>query len=362
MAKIKEFLRSLSLIQIVFFLIAVLSLIIFLVLTVWCNSRIESLEDQQAAKRWSEEGGYAQVSGFFARDIVVDDFQIRSFENQLETALSDAAVVNENENARLYIDAYSSQGKIKVVSQQGEVEANAIGIGGDFFYFHPLQLAGGRYFSGDELMQDFIILDEEAAWQLFGSNDIEGMSVMIGGIPHYVAGVVRKEKGRFAEGAGLQDTVVYVSDDTLSQYGISEGISCYEVVAPNPVKGFVYNTLKEKFGVDEKDMLVVENSSRYSLEATIPVVLDFGTRSMQNAAMHFPYWENVARGYEDIRAVVLLFQFLFLMIFSVILLVFLIIKWKNRKYTMKDIWNYLMDKKDRALERFRAEKNKREEF
>lgn len=362
MAKIKEFLRSLSLIQIVFFLIAVLSLTIFWVLTVWCNSRIENLEDQQAAKRWSEEGGYAQVSGFFARDIVVDDFQIRSFENQLETALSDAAVVNENENARLYIDAYSSQGKITIVSQQGEVEANAIGIGGDFFYFHPLQLAGGRYFSGDELMQDFIILDEEAAWQLFGSNDIEGMSVMIGGIPHYVAGVVRKEKGRFAEGAGLQDTVVYVSDDTLSQYGISEGISCYEVVSPNPVKGFVYNTLKEKFGVDEKDMLVVENSSRYSLESTIPVVLDFGTRSMQNAAIHFPYWENVARGYEDIRAVVLLFQFLFLMIFSVILLVFLIIKWKNRKYTMKDIWNYLMDKKDRALERFRAEKNKREEF
>lgn len=360
--KVKEFLRSLSLMQIVFFLTAVLSLAVFLILTVWCNSRIDSLGDQQAAKRWSREGGYAQVSGFFARDAVVDDFQIRNFENQLESALTDAAVVSENENARLYIDAYSSQGKITIVSQQSELEADAYGIGGDFFYFHPLQLAGGRYFSGDELMQDFIILDEEAAWQLFGSSNIEGMSVMIGGVPHYVAGVVKREKGRFAEGAGLQNTVVYVSDDTLSRYGINEGISCYEVVAPNPVKGFLYRTFKEKFGVDEGSMLVVENSARYGLEAMIPVMLDFGTRSMQNAAIHFPYWENVARGYEDIRAVVLLFQFLFLMIPSVILLVFLCIRWKNRKHTAKDIWNYLMDKKDRALEKARAEKNKWEDF
>lgn len=362
MAKVKEFLQSLSRMQIFLFLTAVTSFIIFLVLTVWCSSRIDALADQQAARRWNSQGGYAQVSGFFARNAVVDDFQIRNFENQLESALADAAVVNENENTRLYVDAYSSLGRITIVSQQGELEAEAIGIGGDFFFFHPLQLSGGRYFSGDELMQDFVILDEEAAWQLFGSNDIEGMSVMIGGIPHYVAGVVEREKGRFAEGAGLKNTVVYVSGDTLSQYGTSEGISCYEVIAPNPVKGFVYHTFKEKFGVDEKDMLVVENSSRYGLEAMIPVVMDFGLRSMQNAAIHFPYWENIARGYEDIRAAVLLLQFLFLMIPSVILLVFLCIRWKNRKYKAKDIWMYLMDKKDRVLEEAKAKKSKKEDF
>lgn len=362
MAKIREFLRNLSPVQIFLSLVSVISLIIFLILTVWCNSRINHLQDQQAAKRWSKEGGYAQVSGFFARDVEIDDFRIRNFENQLETALADAAVVNENENARLYIDAYSAQGKITIVGSQGEVEADAVGIGGDFFYFHPLQLASGRYFSGDELMQDFVILDEEASWQLFGSNDIEGMSVMIGGIPHYVAGVVRKEEGRFAEGAGLSGTVAYVSETTLSQYGISEGINCYELVAPNPVKGFVYQTLKEKFGVDEKDMIVVENSARYKLTSIIPVVLDFGTRSMQNAAVHFPYWENVARGYEDVRAAVLLFQTFFLLVPSVILLVFLCIMWKNRKYKAKDIWIYLMDKKDRALERARARKSSQEDF
>lgn len=362
MARIKELLRSLSLPQIVLSLTVVASLTAFLILTLWCNSKIDRLEDQQAAKRWSSDGGYAQVSGFFAREAAVDDFQIKNFENQLENALAEAAVINENADARLYVDAYSAQGRITVVSKQSTLEANAIGIGGDFFFFHPLQLISGRYFSGDELMQDFIILDEEAAWQLFGSNDIEGMSVMIGGVPHYVAGVVKREKGRFAEGAGLQNTVIYVSDDTLSAYGTSEGISCYEVVAPNPVKGFVYNTLKEKFGLKDNEMLAVENSARYGLEAMIPVVLDFGTRSMQNAAIHFPYWENIARGYEDIRAVVLLFQFILLLIPAVIIFIFLVIKWKNRKYTVKDMWMYLMDKKDRAFEKARVQKDKWEDF
>ena len=362
MAKVKEFLQSFTLSQIVLSLTVVVSLAAFLILTLWCNSKIDDLEDQRAAKRWNSDGGYAQVSAFLTRDSVVDDFMIRSFENQLETALTEAAVVNENPDARLYVDAYSSQGRITIVSEQSTLEADAIGIGGDFFYFHPLQLASGRYFSGDELMQDYVILDEEAAWQLFGSNNIEGMSVTIGDVPHLVAGVVKREKGRFAENAGLQNTVVYVSDNTLSEYGIREGINCYEVVAPNPVKGFVYNTLKEKFGLKESEMLVVENSSRFKLESMIPVILDFGTRSMQNSAIHFPYWENIARGYEDVRAVVLLLQFVFLLIPTVIMLIFLIIKWRNRKYTVKDIWLFLVDKKDRALERARAEKNKWEDF
>lgn len=362
MARVKEFIYNLSRLQIVLSLIVVFSLALFLGITAWCNNKIENLEDQQAAARWDDEGGCAQVSCFFTRGMEVNHFQIMSFEKELESALTEAAVTVENENARLYVDAYSAQGKITVVSSQSTLEAQAIGIGGDFFFFHPLQLVSGGYFSGNDLMKDSILLDEEAAWQLFGSSDIEGMSVTIGGVPHYISGVIKREEGRFAENAGLNSTVIYVSEETLSEYGTSEGISCYEVAAPNPVKGFVYNTAKEKFGLKEDEMLVVENSNRYSLEAMIPVVLDFGLRSMQNSAVHFPYWENIAKGYEDIRAVVLIIQFILLLIPAVIILITLIIKWKNRKYTMKDIWLYLMDKKDRAMEKARAEKNKWEHF
>lgn len=362
MAKVKEFIKNLSPRQVALSATVVTAFMLFLLVSLWCSSRINSLSDQQAAKRWDEDGDSAQVSCFFTRGVTVDEFQIKSFEKQLEGALLEAAVTKEDENARLYIDAYSGQGKITLVSEQATLEASAVGIGGDFFLFHPLTLVSGGYFSGNDLMKDSVILDEEAAWQLFGSNDIVGMSVTIGNVPHYIAGVVRREKGHFAENAGLKNTVVYVSNETLEEYGTSEGISAYEVVAPNPVKRFVYNTVKEKFGLKEEEMTVVENSARYSVESMISVVLDFGIRSMQNTAVNYPYWENIARGYEDVRAVALLLQMILLLIPSVIIIGFLIIKWKNRSYTGKDILLYLLDKKDRAVEKARSQKDKWQDF
>lgn len=362
MAKLKAFINQLSVRQIVLSLTVIISLLMFTVLTLWSGGKVNSLLHQQAARRWDSEGNAAQVSGYFTRDTQVDEFQILSFEKQLESALQEAAVVNEDENVRLFIDAYCSQGKITVESTKNKLDANAIGIGGDFFLIHPLKLVSGGYFSGNDLMKDFIILDEEAAWQLFGSNDIVGMSVTIGGVPHYIAGVIERETGRFAESAGLSTSLIYVSNESLEAYGTSGGISTYEVVAPNPVKGFVLNTLKEKFGLDENKMVVVENSSRYSLKAMLTVLLDFGTRSMQNSAVSYPYWENIARGYEDVLALLLLFQMILLAVPVIIITVFLFLKWKNRTFTGKDIWNHLIDAKDRAIEKSRREKNKWEHF
>ena len=355
----KAFLQKLSYRQRIGLVTVLVSFLLFVILTLWSDHQIAGVSEQQAAKRWDQEGRAAQVSSFFVKDTKVDEFMIQSFEYRLENALKEAAIVKESENSRLYIDAYSAKGKITVVSSQSTLEADAIGIGGDFFFFHPMTLVSGSYFSGNDLMKDSVILDEEAAWQLFGSNDIEGMSVMIGGVPHYVSGVVKRQTGRFAQAAGLNKTVVYVSYDSLSQYGNSEGISTYELTAPNPVKGFVYQTVKEKFGLTEEEMVVVENSSRYSMEAMILVVLDFGIRSMQNAAVSYPYWENIARGYEDVRALVLIGQALLLLIAGSIIFSFLIIKWRNRTLTGRDIVLYLTEHRDHFLQKVREQKGRR---
>lgn len=317
-------------------LTVIFSLILFGILTIWSKLQIDKLSDQQMALRWDAEGDSAQVSCFFAENVEIDEFMIKSFEKKLEQSLTEVLPQEETDkenDKRLFIDAYSSLGNITVTSDKGKLEeASAVGIGGDFFQFHPLQLISGRYFSGNELMKDSIILDEDAAWQLFGSNDIDGMTVMIGGVPHYVAGVVKRPEGRLARSAGLDKTIVYVSHETLSGYGKTDGISSYEVVAPDPVKRFVYNFVKEKMGVDEKNMIVVENSSRYLPETLIPVMLDFGTRSMQNTSVRFPYWENIARGWEDVFALVLLLRGLLLLIPTVIMIIFIARKWrKNNK-------------------------------
>jgi len=363
--KIRGFLRSLSLKQIVFSLIFFLFLLLYLILTIWINKKTGSLMDQQVARRWDEEGGSAQVSCFLAEGVEMDEFKIRDFEQKLEQNLLEVSSElreDQEEQKRLFIDAYSSLGRITVVSEKGNLEASAVGIGGDFFLFHPLQLVSGGYFSGDNLMKDAIVLDEDAAWQLFGSSDIAGKSVMIGGVPHYISGVVKRQEDRFAEGAGLSETIVYLSNESLLAYGESGGVSIYEVTAPNPVKGFLANCVKEHLGVEERDMLLVENSARYKTEALLPVILSFGTRSMQNYAVKLPYWENVGRGWEDIAALVLIFRCLFLLIPAVIFIAFLIIKWKNRNFTFKDIRNFVVDTKDKMVQKAHSEKNKWEHF
>ncbi|MBD5546899.1 MAG: ABC transporter permease [Lachnospiraceae bacterium] len=363
--KIKEFFQTLTPKQIVFSLITILSFVLFLILTIWSNYKVNHLIDQQAAARWDEEGGSAQVSCFFVENVEVDEYMIMNFEKQLEQSLNEVLSAEDKEienGKRLFIDAYSSMGTIEIASEKGHLKAAAIGVGGDFFLFHPIQLVSGGYFSGDDLMKDGVVLDEDAAWQLFGSNDIAGMTVWIGDVPHHVTGVIKRQEGRFAESAGLDKTIVYVSNETLVNYGVSEGISVYEVTAPNPVKGFVYNCIKEKFGVEEDAMIMVENSSRYLKEALIPVILDYGTRSMQISAVRFPYWENIARGWEDVKALVLLFQFFFLLIPTVIIFAFLLKKWRNRKWGIKDVGNFLMEAKEGLRAKVKGEKDRWQDF
>ena len=71
--RIKEWLRSLSLKEIICSLIVFLSLALFLILTFWSEHKIAGLIDQQAAVRWDEDGGSAQVSCFFAEHTEVEE-------------------------------------------------------------------------------------------------------------------------------------------------------------------------------------------------------------------------------------------------------------------------------------------------
>lgn len=363
MNKIVSFIKSLTWKQIVLSAIVFSCLVLWAGLSVFATVKKNGLLDQTAAKRWSEENNAAQISCFFTESTEIDKNRIRTFENDLDKVLLEASITAPNENARLWADAYSASGKITLSSGKTSLaDAAAVGIGGDFFLFHPVQLLYGSYFSGSDLMHDKVIVDEEAAWQLFGSNDVVGMEVRIGGIPHYIAGVIKREEGRFAEAAGLNKTVVYVSCETLEEFGVTEGIDSYEIVMPNPVKNFAYNSVKEKFGMDESRMWVVENSARYGLKGLFTVISEFGLRSMNNRAIRYPYWENVARGWEDVLAVVLILQILCLLIPSVILVAAVTAAWRRKQWTWKDVGRFLVDCKDRMAEKARGEKNKWKHF
>ncbi len=339
------------------------SFVIFLILLAVTGVMSRSQDSQQMAARWSGEKDVAQISCFFSPNAGISVDSIKEFEYSLNTALQEASIVSdsENEGARLWADAYSADGKIYVSSDKTTLEADAIGIGGDFFLFHPFKLLTGSYFSGNDLNSDYCVIDEDAAWQLFGSNDVAGMTVYISGIPHLISGVIERPTGYLEEAAGLNDTVIYVSYETLNELGMHNGINHYEIVMPNPVKGFAENMLREKMSFNEKEVQVLENTSRYSFVNRIGIALDFGTRSMNGKAIIYPFWENIARGYEDIIAALTIWMMLFLLYPVIILLVVFIKWWRNKGWTFRDVWYYLKDKAERFFERRYAKRRERKE-
>lgn len=336
----------------------VVSFLFFLILLFVANNLGRMQDSQTMAERWSEKKDVAQISCFFSVNAGITEDRIIEFEHSIDSALTDASVVQESENpgARLWADAYSADGRIMLSSDRSYLEADAIGIGGDFFLFHPLKLLSGSYFSGNDLMQDYCIIDQDAAWQLFGSSNVAGMTVSIGGIPHMVIGVVERPEGRLEKAAGLDGTLVYVSYQTLKELGSCNGINHYEIVMPDPVTSFAENFIREKLGTSEKETEVLENTSRYSFLSRLKLIPAFGTRSMNGRAIIYPYWENIARGYEDILAVVTLFELLFLLYAIVLALVFFGIWWKHKGWTLKDVWLYLKDKAERLGEKLRSKR------
>ena len=332
-----------------------ISFVIFLILLFTAHRLGGSQMSQTAAQRWSSEGDAAQVSCFFSVNARITEDRLVDFEHGINQALADASVVQESENpgARLWADAYSADGTLTLSSDKTSITADAVGIGGDYFLFHPLQLRYGSYFSGNDLMQDYCVLDEDAAWQLFGSSDIAGMTVYVNKTPLIVTGVVERPAGRLEEAAGLDSTLVYVSYRTLSEMGRNNGINHYEIVMPDPVTGFAKKYIQENLGSDEKNTEVVENSQRYTFLSRLKLLTQFGTRSMNGKAIIYPYWENIARGYEDILAVVTLFELLFLLYPSVLAVVFFCIWWRHKGWTVKEKALKLKDKTERRIERRR---------
>lgn len=316
-----------------------ISLLIFILLIVVSSILQGKLQTQQMAERWSETGGVAQISCFFSVNAGVTEDALEEFAHSVDTKLQEASIISESENAnaRMWADAYSANGQITVQSDRDKVTVDAIGIGGDFFLFHPLQLLSGSYFSGHDLMQDYCLLDKEAAWKLFGSNDIAGQVVYIGNKAHIVTGVIAHEEDKLHQTAGLDSSRIYVSYETLKKYGTNNGINHYEIVMPNPVKGFAKGFVEERIGVSELEREIVENSSRYGLLERIKHIKKLATRSMNGKAIIYPYWENVARVYEDILAILMLFELLFIIYPSIIIIGAFRYWWKHRTWTVKSL-------------------------
>ena len=256
------------------------------------------LVSQQAAERWQGEGDmeFRQITCFLPSDQKIELKDIRTFRNAAIKKMQDAALDVQG-NPHLMLDAWSTDAKLYTSGEHGRGQASVIAVGGDYFDFHPLQLLSGDYIRQSDLMKDRIVLGEEVAWLLFGGTDLAGMTMELNGKPYLIAGVVEQEQDRFSKGANSDGLDLYMSYDTLLTIDENAKINCYEVLMPNPVKGFAFNAVKDKFPIGRGEILC--NTERYGYGKMMDLVLHFGSRGSQVSGAVLPYWENAARGTEN---------------------------------------------------------------
>lgn len=345
--------------------VACVSLMLCLILSIVSKVNKNKLPDQQMAARWANGGRYAQISCFIDPNAMIDADTLLFFRHRLNDLIQQDSIVPPNENARLFTDAYCATGNVTASTTRTSVSITAYGVAGDFFRFHPLQFSYGTFFGPDDIMKDYCVIDEETAWNLFGALNVVGMKVEIGGTQHTVVGVIARDKSSLVQQAGLDQPVIYLPYESLTVNGSCRGISCYEIVMPNPITGYAKQKIIDNIGISESDMSIVENSSRFSVMHLFDVLKTYRTRVMRTDSIPYPYWENVARAKENTLAKLLVFRIIFMAIPIVFLVLFLISAYRHRKWHKEDILEgirTLWEKGKRAVQRLISKKgNKREE-
>ncbi len=497
----------------------VIILVAALLLGAYKDYAVSSLPDQNGWRNWIDDGSYGQISIYFNHSLSVTPDSIREYNYKILKALQEAALKEEGDEL---VYCYSAPGRVTISRESKSVDVKAVGVGGKFFYIHPATLIKGSYFDPEADMKDQIVIDEDTAWNLFGSSDIIGQVVDIGGIPHYICGVVRRQSGKIAKAAGLDKPIVYVSFQTLVIYGTVDsssfdggqiqsidpneegmytysgseegsggstssgskssgdtggstpdtssgasgsatasggsgqptgtgsgssngtttssdnndaggtssasssgeagsetgtdtspasatetgsataqgssysggnysgssgsvpdviqplsygeraeadsisiistnlsgvaGIACYELIMPDSVDNYATNLVKDKLGFkDNDDIIVMDSRMRFSFGPLISIFKAFPARSMQLTEFSYPYWENIARGWEDILAMVVMAE-LILYVIAFLLLVWIVVSWyNNRTWKTRDIVKKVND----AIYDFQSHKKRR---
>ena len=312
MEKIKAFLSKIKYYRAVCLVISFVTLIIGIVMSIIISVGANKYQDQTVSKRWDKSGNSSHISVFIKDTAYFEKKDVDGFEYELNKQLDFNSVYAESDTSRRFIDCYVSKTNITLEGPRKTMDVNCMAVGGDFFKFHPVKLLSGTYFSGNDLMQDGVILDEETAWQLFGSSDVDGQKILYGDRVLFVKGVYKKGEGKIYNYARGEKPEIFVPFDLLNSDETPLYITCLEVCMPNPIKNFAANIMTDLITMEGSSFEIVDNSTRYGVENLWMIYKKKKYRSMQNHDIIYPYWEKIARYEEDLlapKAVVMVVSF-----------------------------------------------------
>lgn len=306
-------------------------LIIFAILSIISASIANSFDSQHVVEKWSTESysKFSYISCFFSADKKIDKYKIYSARSQIETQLMTEALiyVTDNTDAVSWTDAYSTEGEMSVDKDGRSADVNVSAVAGNYFLFHQLDMISGGYFYDDDLMKDRVIIDDYLAWQLFGSNDIIGMTMNIEGHPFIIAGIYKRPDSKYINYTYGEKSHIYMYFDTYCNMRTDASITAYEICMPNPIKSFAKDLTVKSLSLSDKDKdyTVIENSKRFSAEVMKNFVKNFNKKFIVDCNVYYPFWENSQRAAEVDVANLFKYRIIFLIPTVLTVVIYLII-------------------------------------
>lgn len=272
--------------------------VLLLLAAIGCGIALHALSgrltSQQAAERWrgESEREYRQISCFLPLGSAVGTSEIYTFRYAVLDGLR-AAGLEWDETRIPFVDAWSVEGKLHISGEKSATDAPVLAVGGEFFAFHPLRLLDGSYLSESDLSPDRVVLDRSLAWELFGGTQLAGLSVQVNGVEFVIGGVVERERDSASRRAYTGEKGFFMSYDAYRAITGEAGVSCYEIVLPEMVRGYAAQLVADRFPNKEGENVV--NTGRFGYERLLQLARDLPLRAAHGGAVSYPYWENAAR-------------------------------------------------------------------
>lgn len=252
------------------------------------------------AFRGASDMRYEQLSLYCGDDRHLTADGAMAVKNSLDSAL----IAESISPSGGYLLCGSGEERVTLTRDALAADAVATVYFGDWFGLHPtIPLSGGLAIGGESAV-DCCVIDDYAAWRLFGSTNVCGLDIEIDGMVYTVTAVVEADKTDYADHYGITPRV-YIRHDSAAVRRRDLTFNALECVLPSPISDFAKKTFSA--AVAAYGDTPVENTGRYT-----PVRLLDNIRGMTELAVangeSLPYYENISRIRETKCAIILVFE------------------------------------------------------
>lgn len=250
--------------------------------------------------RGTNTNKYTQLSLYCTEQDYLTPDGMMAIKNSIESGLTAESLPT----AGNYLLCASVEKDVTIARDQNTVNAIATVYFGDYFGLHPEIPQTGGYLDESDATTEFCVIDDFAAWRLFGSVDVCGMDLEINGKFYTISAVLTADRSTYSEYYGITPRV-YILYNSAAMRNQNLTFTSLEAVLPDPITDFgrdLFTSATSAYGEE-----VVVNHERFTPLCLWEKIKGMTALGVMTGAS-YPYYENVSRIMETKCAMLLTFE------------------------------------------------------